>query len=141
VPTSTSTTGTTSIWPRTIPRAFSKIHLCDSGLAAALSELRPELWNEERKRFGHLLESFVVQQLMAMGTWHDGDPRFSGIWGVEVKAAASMRSKDSKGLRRLAETVKTKFRGGLVLYDGDAVLPIDKDLNIHAAPLAKLWEL
>lgn len=136
-----------------------KIHLCDSGLAAALSDLRPKQWNEERKRFGHLLESFVVQQLMAMGTWYDGEPRFhhyrdkdqvevdlvielgNGIWGVEVKAAATMRSNDSKGLRRLAETVKTKFRGGLVLYDGDAVLPIDKDLNIHAAPLAKLWEL
>ncbi len=94
-----------------------------------------------------------------MGTWHDGEPRFhhyrdkdqvevdlvielgNGIWGVEVKAAANMQSKDSKGLRRLAETAKKKFRGGLVLYDGDAVLPIDKDLNIHAAPLAKLWEL
>lgn len=136
-----------------------KIHLCDSGLAAALSNLRPEEWNENRTRFGHLLESFVVQQLIAMGTWHDGEPRFyhyrdkdqvevdlvievnGEVWGVEVKAASTANSADGKGLRRLAEITKKKFRGGLVLYDGDAVLPIDKDLNIHAAPLAKLWEV
>lgn len=136
-----------------------KIHLCDSGLAAALTDLRPEGWNQERQRFGHLLESFVTQQLIAMGTWHDEQPRFwhyrdkdqvevdlvlefgSDIWGVEVKAAASARQTDGKGLRRLAEAAKGEFRGGLVLYDGAAVLPISRDLNIHAAPLAKLWEL
>ncbi len=136
-----------------------KIHLCDSGLTAALADLHPEEWNKNRTRFGHLLESSVVQQLIAMGAWHDGEPRVyhyrdkdqvevdlvvevsGGVWGLEVKASTNANSTDGKGLRRLAETAKEKFKGGLVLYDGDAVLPIDKGLNIHAAPLAKLWEL
>jgi len=136
-----------------------KIHLCDSGLATALADLRPNQWNQERTRFGHVLESFVVQQMIAMGGWTDGEPRFwhyrdkdqvevdliievgSEIWGVEVKAAANAQSADGKGLRRLAEAAKGRFRGGLVLYDGDAVLPLQRDLNIYAAPLSKLWKL
>ena len=134
-----------------------KIHLCDSGLAAALADLRPEQWNPERKRFGHLLESFVVQQLIAMGSWTDIEPRFwhyrdkdkvevdlvievgSELWGVEVKAAASVNASDGRGLQRLAQVAGRRFRGGLVLYDGGAVLPIDRERNILAAPLAKLW--
>jgi uncharacterized protein len=134
-----------------------KIHLCDSGLAAALSDLRPEQWNPERKRFGLLLESFVVQQVIAMGSWADIEPRFwhyrdkdqvevdlvievgSQLWGVEVKAAASVNASDGRGLQRLAHIAGRRFRGGLVLYDGDAVLPIDRENNILAAPLKKLW--
>ena len=60
---------------------------------------------------------------------------------MEVKAAASVQAIDGKGLRRLAETAKGKFRGGIVLYDGDAVLPIDIAHNLYAVPLSKLWEL
>ncbi|MEE4329678.1 MAG: DUF4143 domain-containing protein, partial [Wenzhouxiangella sp.] len=134
-----------------------KIHVCDSGLAAALADLRPEQWNPERKRFGQLLESFVVQQFIAMGAWTDMEPCFwhyrdkdqvkvdlvievgSRLWGVEVKAAASVNASDGRGLQRLAQIAGHRFQGGLVLYDGDAVLPIDRDRNILAAPLAKLW--
>ena len=136
-----------------------KLHLCDSGLIAALSDLRQDQWNPERTRFGFLLESFVVQQFFAMGSWSDMEPRFfhyrdkdqvevdlvmevdGGVWGVEVKAAASVNSNDGKGLRRLAETVGKNFRGGLVFYNGLAVLPIDRESNVFAMPLSKLWEL
>jgi predicted AAA+ superfamily ATPase len=134
-----------------------KVHLCDSGLAAALADLRPEQWNPERKRFGHLLESFVVQQFIAMGAWTDIEPRFwhyrdkdqvevdlvievgSKLWGVEVKAAARVDASDGRGLERLARIAGPRFQGGLALYDGDAVLPIDRERNILAAPLKKLW--
>jgi len=134
-----------------------KIHLCDSGLAAALSDLRPEQWNPERRRFGHLLESFIVQQLVAMSHWTEVEPRFwhyrdkdqvevdvvieagNDVWGVEVKAAASISAKDGRGLQRLAQIAGRRFQGGLVLYDGEAVLPIDRERNILAAPLEKLW--
>ena len=136
-----------------------KLHLCDSGLITALSDLRQDQWNPERTRFGFLLESFVVQQFFAMGSWSDREPRFfhyrdkdqvevdlvmevdGGVWGVEVKAAASVNSNDGKGLRRLAETVGKNFRGGLVFYNGLAVLPIDRESNVFAMPLSKLWEL
>lgn len=135
-----------------------KIHLCDSGLAAALADLRPEQWNPERKRFGHLLESFVVQQFFAMGAWTHIEPRFwhyrdkdqievdlvieigSQLWGVEVKAAATVNASDGKGLQRLAQVAGSRFKGGLVFYDGEAVLPIDRKRNILGAPLARLWK-
>lgn len=135
-----------------------KVHVCDSGLAAALADLRPDHWNPERTRFGHLLESFVVQQVVAMGGWHDNEPRFGHyrdkdqeevdlvmeaggkVWGIEVKTAASVQAKDGRGLMRLADIVGRRFGGGLVLYDGNVVLPLAPALNIHAAPLATLWE-
>lgn len=135
----------------------SKIHVCDSGLAALLADLRPEQWNPERKRFGQLLESFVVQQFFAMGGWSEFEPRFwhyrdkdqvevdlvieigSELWGVEVKAAASITMRDGRGLHRLAQIAGRSFRGGVVFYDGDSVLPIDRERNILAAPLTKLW--
>src|SRR3990170_393516 len=39
-----------------------KVHLLDSGLAATLAGLEASDWSAQRGRFGHLLESFVVQQ-------------------------------------------------------------------------------
>ena len=42
-----------------------KVHLLDSGLAATLTGLTAADWSRERTRFGHLLESFVVQQPVA----------------------------------------------------------------------------
>jgi len=136
-----------------------KIHLCDSGLAATLSGLVASQRNDERNRFGHLLESFVLQQLFAMGSWMGDAPRFwhyrdkdqvevdvvvevaNKIWGVEVKAAASVSPSDGKGLLRLADVAGKSFQGGIVFYDGRATLPIHKDAGLRAVPLCKLWEL
>ncbi|MSU49684.1 MAG: DUF4143 domain-containing protein [Opitutus sp.] len=53
-----------------------KIHLLDSGLAATLAGLDAADWLNRRDRFGHLLESFVVQQLIAQADWTDPDLRF-----------------------------------------------------------------
>lgn len=136
-----------------------KIHICDSGLAAALSGTTEAMWMENRSHFGHLLESFVLQQLALQASWlspqirmwhyRDKDKvevdcvltRGNQIWGVEIKAAGTIKPTDSKGLRRLAEQSGSDFRGGIVFYDGATVLPIDRDLNLYAVPISKLWEL
>ena len=136
-----------------------KLHFVDSGLAATLGELDAGRWNEERPRFGHLLESFVLQQFIAMADCLPRPPQFyhyrdrdkievdivieSGrkIWGVEVKAAASVNRDDAKGLRKLAEIAGDAFQGGIVFYDGTAILPLDRQLNLYAVPISKLWEL
>ncbi len=136
-----------------------KLHFVDSGLAATLGELEPGSWNEERPRFGHLLESFVLQQLIAMADCLPRPPRFyhyrdrdntevdivmeSGrkIWGVEVKAAASVNRDDAKGLRKLAEIAGDALQGGIVFYDGEAILPLHREAGILAVPISKLWEL
>lgn len=61
------------------------------------------------------------------------------VWGIEVKAAATVQERDGHGLRRLAEVAGGRFGGGLVFYDGDVVLPIERELNIYAAPISALW--
>lgn len=134
-----------------------KIHLCDSGLAATLADLRGDDWNGKRERFGHLLESFVLQQLVAQAGWTDPDLRFwhyrdkdqvevdcvitrgNKVWGIEVKAAATVNASDGRGLHRLAEQAKGDFQSGILLYDGDAVLPLGKS-GFLAVPLSRMWE-
>lgn len=124
-----------------------------------LANLQAEHWNEERPRFGHLLESFVVQQIVALSACLDHSPRFyhyrdkdqeevdivmevgNKVWGIEVKAAANLQSSDGKGLRRLAESAKEQFQGGIIFYGGAAILPIDRPLKLYAVPFSKLWEL
>lgn len=134
-----------------------KVYLCDSGIAATLSELKPDDWNARRSEFGHLLEAFVVQQLIAEAGWTDLDLRFwhyrdkdkvevdcvitrgSKVWGVEVKAAATVRSSDGKGLRRLAEQVGEDFQSGIVLYEGSSILSLGSS-KLWAVPFSELWK-
>lgn len=135
-----------------------KLHLVDSGLAATLSALSPDDWNTQRERFGHLLESFVVQQLIAQAGWTDPDLRFwhyrdkdqvevdlvitrgRDTWGVEVKTAASVGLSDGHGLRRLADQCGKQFRGGVVFYAGVSALPMG-DARFLAVPLSHLWTM
>ncbi|MDO8596366.1 MAG: ATP-binding protein [Sulfuricaulis sp.] len=133
-----------------------KIHLLDSGLAATLAGLEAGDWTTRRDRFGHLIESFVVQQLIAQAGWTDPDLRFwhyrdkdqvevdlvitrgRRTWGVEVKAAASVTPADGNGMRRLAEQCGKDFQGGMILYAGTSTLPT-MDRRILAVPLSELW--
>ncbi len=133
-----------------------KVHLLDSGLAAALCDLTAVDWLHQRERMGLLLESFVVQQLVAQAAWTDPDLRFwhyrdsdqievdivmtrgSKTWGVEVKAAASLTDGDGKGLKRLADRCGDDFQRGLLLYTGQDILPLG-DKRMLAVPLNALW--
>ena len=135
-----------------------KVHICDSGLGAALSGLRTKDWNAKRSRFGHLLESFAVQQLTAMADVSEDEHFFShyrdkdkveidliietygDVRGVEVKAAATTGKDDGKGLHRLANQIGDRFKGGIVLYDGHSIIPIDKEREIWAVPFNRLWQ-
>lgn len=134
-----------------------KAHLLDSGLAATLAGLTADHWLSGRDRVGHLLESFVLQQLVAQAAWTDPDLRFwhyrdkdqvevdvvvtrgSKTWGVEVKAAATIASGDGRGLARLADRCGGDFESGVLLYAGRDVLPLG-DRRMLAVPLSELWE-
>ena len=133
-----------------------KLHIVDSGLAASLMALHPDDWNTKRDRFGHLLESFVLQQLIAQAGWTDPDLRFwhyrdkdkvevdcvitrgRDVWGVEVKASTSLHPSDGNGLRRLAAAAGPDFRGGIVLHDGQHIVPLGAP-NLLAVPISRLW--
>lgn len=133
-----------------------KVHVADSGFAATLAGLEAEDWTTQRGRFGHLIESFAVQQLIAQAAWTDPDLQFSHyrdrdqvevdavitrgrkIWGVEVKAAAKVTPSDGVGLRRLAEHCGKDFQGGMILYVGASTIRT-VDHRIMAVPIAELW--
>jgi len=133
-----------------------KLHLGDTGLACALLGLDAAALWEDRALYGQLLETFVYQELRRQASWHeepftfhhfrdkDGDEvdvvLESGgkLAGVEVKAAATVSSTDFRGLRKLQSAVGARLVAGVVLYDGEAVVPFGQGL--YAVPLSRLWE-
>lgn len=135
-----------------------KVHLVDSGLCATLAGLDAADAIGQRQRFGHLLETFVVQQLTALAGWtapelklwhyRDKDQnevdlvitRGRDVWGVEVKAAATVTPRDGHGLRRLADQCGADFKGGVLLHAGASTLRLDTDHSL-AVPLARLWDI
>ena len=133
-----------------------KVHLVDTGLAAALARLTPEHWLSEAGRFGALLETHAVEPLMAQASWADPELRFShyrdkdqvevdlviergrDIWAVEVKRAATVQAKDAAGLARLAQQAGKQFQGGMLLYTGRHCLKL-KVPGCFAVPIGMLW--
>lgn len=134
-----------------------KLHFVDSGLCATLAGLGSGDAIDRRERFGPLLETFVVQQLITqagwtapeLGFWHYRDKdqvevdlvltRGRDVWGVEVKAAATATPSDGHGLRRLAAQAGSDFRGGVLLYAGTSTLPLATQ-HCLAVPVARLWD-
>ncbi len=133
-----------------------KLHFLDSGLLAAVQGLSFERIKTNRVEFGALLESFVYSEIMKLisGTdmqlsaYHFRDQqqhevdfvleRNDGtIAGVEVKASATVHSKDFAGLRSLSSACKGRFAKGIVLYDNDNFVPFGD--NLAAVPMSSLW--
>lgn len=133
-----------------------KLHLGDTGLACALLNVNADRLWEDRPLFGQLLETFVFQELRRMAGSREERIVFSHfrdkdqsevdivlewdgkIAAVEVKTAATVTSKDFKGLRKLQQAAGASFARGLVLYDGETVVPFGPAL--YAVPISRLWE-
>lgn len=136
----------------------SKMHVLDSGLAAAQTGLTAADWATQRSRFGHLLEPFVVQQLVAQAGWTDPDLRYwhyrdkdqvevdlvitrgRHTWGVEVKSSMAATPADGRGLRRPAEQCGEDYQGGVPFYAGDSAFALGGTRNL-AMPLARLRDM
>jgi len=134
----------------------AKLQFIDSGLLATLLELSADEVQQDRTRFGNVLESFVYGELLKATTTAEGsyslmyyrdadkvevdmviENAAGDLVGVEVKASATVKESDLRGLRRLASLAGNQFKRGILLYDGDETLPLGD--NIWAAPLATLW--
>jgi len=133
-----------------------QLHFLDSGLLAAARGLTFARVKADRGKFGALLESFAfseVLKLIAASDLHFAPYHFrdrqmrevdlvlerddGAIAGIEVKAAATVRSSDFAGLRTLAEAGGERFAYGVVLYDGAEFVPFGD--RLAAAPLSCLW--
>lgn len=134
----------------------SKLQFVDSGLLSALLSLNAEKVHQDRTRFGNVLETFVFSELWKHSTtaedeynlmyYRDADQfevdlileNLAGkLVGIEVKAAATVKQSDFRGLRKLQMLAGNDFQMGLVLYDGDETLPLGN--NLWAVPLSTLW--
>jgi uncharacterized protein len=132
-----------------------KLHFTDSGLLAALCDLTPEQVADDRTPFGAILETFVVGEVMKQASWSEPIHLFhyrdkegdevdlillngkGQLAGIEVKASATVRAADFNGLRKFAAAARQQFRAGVVLYDGDRVIPFGAKL--FATPFGALW--
>ena len=150
-------------WGRTLGRrttGTSKVHLVDSGLAARLLRLTPErLLRRDASaltEFGHLLETFVVGELVKQSTWldgvagwhhwrtYDGDEvdlvieRYDGrIAAVEVKSGTRIPSEDMRALGRLRDIAGDAFIAGVALYAGERSYGFDD--RLYVAPIDRIW--
>jgi hypothetical protein len=133
-----------------------KLHFLDSGLLAASVGMTAARVGRDRSAFGPLVETFVYSEVLRQSEWF---PETAGLYhfrdkdqnevdvvvedlagriiGIEVKASATVRREDFRGLRRLASAGGEDFRLGVILYDGARVLPFGEDLI--AAPISALW--
>ena len=129
-----------------------KVHPCDGAMSswalgdAALNPLDIQV--------GGLIESLVYRELAAqvdasfgeyeLFHWrhqrNEVDLLLAGngyLVPLEIKASRSVSSKASQGILALAAQFPDLFRRGIVLYTGDAVIPLGPKLL--AVPISALW--
>jgi uncharacterized protein len=134
-----------------------KIHVTDTGLAAALSGLDADaLRRPDATYSGSFLESFVVGEVARQLTWSDTEASLfhwrdrdsaevdivlekptGEVVGIEVKAAFDVNYGGAKGLRVLREKLGQQFVAGIVLHCGERATRIDD--RIIALPITALW--
>ncbi|MBK8973480.1 MAG: ATP-binding protein [Hahellaceae bacterium] len=133
-----------------------KLQFIDSGLLATLLDLNLDQIQQDRTRFGNVLETFVYSELLKHTTTADGNYRImyyrdadkvevdfviengSGkLVCIEVKAAATVKDSDLRGLKKLANLAGNQFLMGVLLYDGKETMPLGN--GIWAAPISTLW--
>ncbi|MFT3889239.1 MAG: ATP-binding protein [Arachnia sp.] len=137
-----------------------KIHVVDSGIGAHVLRLsRPKLERGDPSaltEFGHLVESFVVQEILRQASWLN-DVISSGHWrtrdgeevdlvlerhdgavlGFEIKAGDTITSKQMSGLRKLRDRLGSAFIAGIAFHFGSRGYPVED--RIHSLPIERLW--
>ena len=133
-----------------------KLHFIDSGLLTTIKGYNLAQLERERSLLGPILETFVYTELLKQINWsafyisfyHYRDKDNTEIdfvlednsgflVGIEVKASATVRSEDFKGLRKLFAIDPENFKIGIVLYDGTQVLPFGE--KMFAVPVSAMW--
>jgi len=133
-----------------------KIMLSDTGLSCYLTGSDQQKLTENPSAFGIVLENFVCMELCKQISWAEknyqlfhfrsttGDEvdfvieDMSGnIAAIELKSRATIKPNDYKGIKMLANQTSNKFKKGIILYTGNEIIPIAK--NITALPISTLW--
>jgi predicted AAA+ superfamily ATPase len=103
-----------------------------------------------------VLENFVIMEIVKQASFSDArpaiyhyrtseglevdaviEPRGGPVCGIEVKAAATLTPRDSRGLRSLAADLGDEFGAGVILHTGSESARLAP--KIWAPPLSPLW--
>lgn len=133
-----------------------KVFLPDCGLLSFFLGDTPQGMAARPGLPGGTVETFVLTELLkhvafseqGLSLWHYRtqtgtevdfilENRMGKIAGIEVKASATVESRDFKGLRHLQETEGSSFQRGVVLYAGREAVPFGE--NLWAVPLSFWW--
>jgi predicted AAA+ superfamily ATPase len=137
-----------------------KVHVIDSGLAARLLRISPAgmagLDAPSLTEFGHLLETFVVGELLKQASWMDGLAGYGhwrtydgdevdlvierddgGIVAFEVKAGGRVAGDQMEALRTLRDAVGGAFIAGVALYTGARSYRFED--RLYVLPIDRLW--
>lgn len=136
-----------------------KVFLSDSGLAASLLGLTPETATTAPAyaQLGGLLEGFVVGELRRQIGWSEQQPTMGHyrdsrntevdivlespdgrVVALEVKASATIQSKDITGLSYLRDRLGDRFIGGYIACTAPQARPIGERLTM--LPIGALWQ-
>lgn len=115
-----------------------------------------EIVKNDPRVFGYIFENFVAAEILKHSSalpevnfYHfrttqgkevdfvieknNGD-----ILAIEVKASTTIKANDKKGLLELQSITKDKFKKGIILYNGENLIPLGD--KIWAVPVEKLWK-
>lgn len=134
-----------------------KIHMIDTGMICAIYGITANDWLSRADLFGHLIESYAVQQVITQLSWRDDDiqcyhfrdqkkhevdmvlEKCSSVWGIEMKRSSTISNDDYKGLNILSRTAGKHWQGGVIFYGGEHILPTPIK-NTFAVPYGALWD-
>jgi predicted AAA+ superfamily ATPase len=133
-----------------------KVFVRDTGLLCHLLGTSTDAMMAPSSDVGPVLETFVAMELARQLGWSatradlyhfrtkDGaevdvvlEAADGTLVGVEVKAGATVRIEDFRGLRLLAERAGARFRLGVVLYTGTEELSFGD--RLRCLPMSTLW--
>ena len=138
----------------------AKVHAVDTGLAAYLTGLTQQKLSGRvpaiLTQFGHLVETFTVNELMKQAGWAQQEVEFShfrtrdqqevdlvietsagSVAAIEVKASGTVADHDFAGLRLLRDKLGSAFVGGAVVNLGQRSYTYED--RLHVLPLDRLW--
>ncbi|MFT3887547.1 MAG: ATP-binding protein [Arachnia sp.] len=148
-------------WSRNLSsRAVStaKVAMVDSGIAANLLGQDARSLARLDAPLGGLLEGFVAMEISRQLTWSYAraevfhyrtkdkvevdivlEDRRGRVVAIDVKASATVRADDFRGINHLASRLGDDLLAGLVLYTGSETLAFGP--KNRAMPIAAIWEL
>jgi uncharacterized protein len=134
-----------------------KVAMVDSGIAANLLDLDAGSLRAPASPLGPVLEGFVAMEIARQLTWCQQraelyhyrtrdqievdliiENRKGHVVAIDVKAGSTVRARDFRGLRHLADRLGDSLVVGVVLYTGQQTLPFGP--LFRAIPISALWE-